>query len=664
VRKSATAARVASFAQDFLLVFLFTAVLIWPLFTVKYTDKWASIESTFISDARFLKEHWPHPLWQPLWYGGTRFDYIYPPALRYGTAALAKFYPMTEARAYHLYTAFFYCFGIAGVYLLARAGSGSRGSAWLAAAASALLSPSFLFLPLWRADSWQHHPVRLGVLIRYGEGPHISAFALLPIALAASLLALQARRPLAMAAAAISCALVVSNNFYGAVALAICFPLLLWSLWITAQDKGIWLRALAIPALAYGLTAFWLVPSYLRVTTYNLNLVSEPGNTWSIWLALAVAGVYLVLSAKWARGRAELSWTVFVVGLALFFSLDVLGNHYFNFRVAGEPSRLTPELDLALIFLAVEGLRRLWVQDTPALRAIALGAVLMSFATALPYIHHAWQIIVPYSKYQDRVEFTLTEWMADHLPDARALATGSVRFWYDAWRDLPQLGGGSDQGVLNQLVSMAYTSITNDDVRHGVNWMQAFGVDAVIVHDKNSREVYHDYVTPAAFAGFLPVLLDDHEGNVIYRVPRRFPDLARVVQTARIRSLRGMGLQWDPETIAAYVEAVERGPDSHAVLQWEGSNAMRIEADVGAGQSVLAQVSYDPQWRAKSGGAPLPIRKDPLGQMLIETPPGRQDIRLVFDTPLENRIGQIVSLFSALMVLGLAIFGWRTEARS
>ena len=42
------------------------------------------------------------------------------------------------------------------------------------------------------------------------------------------------------------------------------------------------------------------------------------------------------------------------------------------------------------------------------------------------------------------------------MPGARALATGSVRFWYDAWRDLPQLGGGSEQGILNQLVSLAF----------------------------------------------------------------------------------------------------------------------------------------------------------------------------------------------------------------
>src|SRR4029079_5137853 len=128
---------------DFLIIFLLTAALIWPLFKTGYLDKWVYIESIFISDARYRKDHGPHPQWQPLWYGGTRFDYIYPPALRYGTAALAKYYPrMTEERAYHLYIAFFYSLGIAGVYLMVRLLSGARGAAYLAAVATALTSPS------------------------------------------------------------------------------------------------------------------------------------------------------------------------------------------------------------------------------------------------------------------------------------------------------------------------------------------------------------------------------------------------------------------------------------------------------------------------------------------------------------------------------------------
>ena len=59
------------------------------------------------------------------------------------------------------------------------------------------------------------------------------------------------------------------------------------------------------------------------------------------------------------------------------------------------------------------------------------------------------------------------------------MATGSVRFWYDAWHDLPQIGGGSDQGVSNQLANMAYTQITNDGLDVALQWMQSLGVDSI-----------------------------------------------------------------------------------------------------------------------------------------------------------------------------------------
>ena len=236
---------------DLFLIFVFAAGLIRPLFKARYLDKWASIESTFIADARFLLAHWPHPQWQPLWYAGTRFDYVYPPMLRYGTAAIAKVTGYWPVKAYHVYTAIFYCVGIAGVYLLVRVGMRSRGAAWLAAVATALMSPSLLFLKEFRADAWHLLPVRLGVLAKYGEGPHMTSLALIPFALAFTWLALERRRPAAVGIAAVFCAAVVSNNFYGATALAVFYPVLVWSFWITRQDKRILAPAVVIPALAY-----------------------------------------------------------------------------------------------------------------------------------------------------------------------------------------------------------------------------------------------------------------------------------------------------------------------------------------------------------------------------------------------------------------------------
>ena len=66
VKSSFRSSRRAGIVLDCVLLFLLTAGLIKPLFKAKYIDRWGSIESTFVADARFLKEHWPHPQWQPL----------------------------------------------------------------------------------------------------------------------------------------------------------------------------------------------------------------------------------------------------------------------------------------------------------------------------------------------------------------------------------------------------------------------------------------------------------------------------------------------------------------------------------------------------------------------------------------------------------------------
>jgi hypothetical protein len=646
---------------DFFLVFLFTAVLIKPYFKAKYTDKWASIESTFIADARFLSAHWPHPQWQPLWYAGTRFDYIYPPALRYGTAAISKVTGFWPVKAYHFYVAALYCIGIAGVYLLLRIGSGSRGAAFLAAAAAATMSPIFLFMPRFRSDAWMLQPQRLGVLVKYGEGPHMSALALIPIALAFTWIALDSRKLWAIGAAGVFTAGVVSNNFYGAVALACFYPVLVWAFWITRQDKRILAPAIAIPMVGYGLTAFWLVPSYFMVTAENMKYVSEHGTTWSIWVAVAVAVGFAMATDKLARGKKERTWEVFVAGSVVFYTLNVLGNHYFNFRISGEPMRLLPELDMIYIIGVVLLLRVMWLRQTMPWRIAAAVIVVAAFATTLGYIRHAWHMF-PLSEYQDRIEYKLTEWIGKNLPDQRMLASGSVRFWFDAWRDLPQLGGGSDQGVLNGKVEQAQWEINlAEKPAASILWMQDLGVDAVFVSDEKSQEVYKDFTFPRKFEGALPVILDDQVGNKIYRIPRRWLVRARVVDTAKLSALKAPRFNDDVEYLQAYSDVMEKGPDAPVTMSRPTTEEIRLHAKVAAGQSVVVQESYDPSWRARSDGKDLRVHADTLGMIAIDAPPGDRDIQLSFVTPAENLMGRTVSVLTFVVVLAMFGLGARLE---
>jgi hypothetical protein len=652
----------AGILLDLALIVLLTAVLIAPWFKAGYTTNWGSIESTFIADARFLMEHWPHPQWQPLWYTGTRFDYVYPPALRYGTSLIAKVFGILPVRGYRLYTGGFYCLGIAGVYLLIRVGARSRGAAWLGAAAAALISPAFLILKPFRVDSPHWMPQRLNVLVRYGEGPHMTALALIPFVLAFTWIALERRRWSALAFAAILSAAVIANNLYGATALAIFYPILVFSLWITHENRRMFLPAMAIPVLAYGLSAMWLTPSFVMITRQNLAYVAHPGNTWSAVVAMLVAAAFAAASWKFARGKPERAWITFCTGCAVALSLLVAGVVLFNFRVGGEFARLIPELDLVYILLAVTFLAWLWKRSGWSPRLAAAVIVVAAFATSIDFLRHAWDEPVPLPNYQNRVEYRIQDWVWKNMPDARMYATGSVRFWFNAWHDLPQMTGGSDQGLLNGWPQYAAWELRfGQDAEPGILWMQALGVDAVYVSDSRSEELYRDFLNPRKFAGSLPVLYDDQRGNVIYGVPRRYKARVRVVETAELDRVQPpQGLQF-VEHLQAYVDVVEHGPDTQGSLVREGTDAMTVRATVGAGQSIVVQESYDPAWQASIKGKPVTLRKDAMGFMVMDLPPGEYEIHLRFPTALENRVGQAVT---ALTWLGLLFGSWRTRTKN
>ncbi len=345
-----------------LLLFLIAAALIWPLFGTAYLDKWGSIESSFIAEVRFISEHFPAPRWQPLYYMGTRFDYVYAMGLRLGPALLVRAMGLDPAHAYHLYSAIFYCLGIAGAYFFGRVLTDSRRVGWFVGLGYALTSPAFLLVRNLRADAQFWEPIRLGVLVRYGEGPHSSSITCLLFALAFAWRAIRGGRALDIALAALAAALTVWHNFYGATALAILYPVLAWSLCVTAGRRSYWVRAAAIPLLAYGLLAFWLTPSYMQITRRNVQYIADRPNEWSRWLGLALALLFLGISAWLGRRRPERALPLFLGGALMFLILEVAGYYYFGFVLFGNPHRHAPELDFVMLLAAGEGLRRLWLR--------------------------------------------------------------------------------------------------------------------------------------------------------------------------------------------------------------------------------------------------------------------------------------------------------------
>jgi uncharacterized membrane protein YfhO len=102
------------------------------------------------------------------------------------------------------------------------------------------------------------------------------------------------------------------------------------------------------------------------------------------------------------------------------------------------------------------------------------------------------------------------------------------------------------------------------------------------------------------------------------------------------------------------VAVIENPAQFASNLTWRGFDEAAIAAKTGPGQSVLVQETWDPAWHAYENGKELPIRVDiTAGFMLVDTPEGEHNIRMRFETPLENRAGEVLFAITVLVIAGL-----------
>ncbi len=653
---------------DALILFVLAGVLVFPVFRLQHMNNWASIESTFIADGRMFADGWPHHLWQPRWYTGTRSDYVYPPGLRYAVALLYGAAHMNPAHAYHVAIGLLYAFGIAGVYLWTRGATGNRGAAALAAAGVALVSPCYLLLPYARADSHYLTPWRLHVLMAYGEGPHISSLALLPVVWLGAWRRFTGGGVRWLLLGACAAAAVVTINFYGATALAITFPLLAWSCYLERRNWRVFRDSALLAALAYGLAAWWLAPSYLQITGRNLRLVAPAGNSWSLPVLAGILVGYLVVSL-WLRRRSWFgSYAFFIGSAASFLGLYVLGYHWFGFQVAGNSLRLIPELDLLLVLCGVHFVWLGWVWKPQTLSRISIAIpVLLAFAPSLLYLRHFKAEFPGDRQWQQRVEFKTPAWLTAQFPDQRVFVSGTIRFWYNAWHDGTQADGGSDQGILNPLLPAAKWAITHTDDPEWLRaWLQALAVDIVVVPGPTSQEGFKEFAHPTLFDTAFPLLRDDGEGNRHYRIPRRATGIARIANRVSLDGVPPLPAEPAKAQIVAYAQAVEADPpggpsNGRVQAQWRNDDALDVTAEIRDGETLLVTETFDPYWRAYVNGGVQKIQRDAAGFMALPLAPGKHSVRLVFETPTELIVGRALSGGCLLLVLFLAIRSPRRE---
>ena len=610
---------------------VFNVALVFPLFRGGYTPYMGSIETTWLTNARFAVEHFPHVSWDPLWYMGVPFRLIYPPALVYIVAGLHSVPGISIASAYRIVTGAFYVFTPVTLFFFVYYLTGRRGPAAIGAFVYSL-APSFCYLISdVRSDaaSFGYAPWQLAVMLRYGEGPHISSLAFTPLAALGLMRAM--RRPslrnTLFAALAISAVALI--NVIGLFALAVVLFVVVVSEILVGRGWEKLKSALACMLLTYGLCAFWYNFSFLQ-TWFGFGGRGAPAGTFPAlenWPILFMVGlVAMVPAVIFFSGNAGRQ-PAFVIGAWLVvFSIITFAWYGMGIALAPQGNRYMPEMNMAAAvavgILAESSGRRLWHRKVKWARlmgaAIPLAILVLVVVGSMPYLQLAHVVTSPNPDITATSEYQVAQWLSAHVGDERAYATGSHSFWLNVFTDVPQIRGGADQGATNVWWNqVSYQINTGEDGAIAILWARALGVKYIVVSSPGSADVYQDYLYPAKFDGLLPKVYDNR-GMSIYEVTLRQRGLVQVIDLPAYNSLLPIRDAVDADHLSHYAELVE---GSLPVKDYRFVSNDRLEFDTdlqSSQQAVMVRMTYDPGWQAYCNGQRVPIRQDLAGFILIE----------------------------------------------
>ena len=607
-----------------------------------------SIEGAYISISRYALENPGGLSWFPLWYGGIPYQNSYPPLLHLLVAAFAGVTGLSAALAYHAITALMYCLGPVTLFWMSYRLSGARAASFVASLLYSLFSPSAILMPSVLEDlGGSLGPRRLQALVYWGEGPHVTAMTLLPVAIVALSAALKKPSPVRVYVAAIALASVVLTNWLGGLALGAAVVAYLLSR--HAGSLRMWVIALGIGILSYALASPWIPPSTLMDIWRNApDVGGRYPVTWQQVWYLAAALVLVALAGLLLRKMRVRPIVQFSTFFFLFMASQVLSEEWLGVYIFPQPKRYHLEMEMAICLVVVFASEKI----VGSSRGRRLAWLVVGFCLVAVQWHnyrdYSTKLIQPVD-IRATIEYQVADWLDENLPGRRVFVPGSESFWLNAFADNPQLGGGFDQGISNPRIPMVtYGLLASEaDGEFGKTWLQAYGIDAIAVGGPSSREFFKPYRDAKKFDGVLEELWRDND-DVIYGVPRRSISLAHVIEPAD-RVAKEPEDALDVDSITAFVNALENPQLPLAEFRWKSPHEAEITAELGPYQFIAVQVSHDPGWRAWVNGEPRRVLRDELGLMAIDARcEGLCTVRLVYDGGPEMWLAKAACIGSLL----------------
>ena len=642
-------------------LFLLNAWICWQLWFAGFIDQMGSVDGSFIAVSRYVMSHWADLSWFPLWFCGMPFARVYQPGLHVSVAALATVFDLQPERAYHITTAFLYVLGPVTLAWLCYRLTLSQGFSLTTGLLYSLFSPSILLSTAIRNDlgGWTLAR-RFQALVHYGEGPHIAALTLIPLAVWALHEAIGRDRRRFLPLVAIFTGAVVATNWTGTAGLAMVLIA-----YFVSQTGNIplnrALRGLGAILLGYLLICPWVPPSVVSSIPSNAVLSDQSQTVWSSVVCVVIL-MLLTAALHFAFDRFRTHRVVrFFVLYFLFSGFVVLAKSWGNTSMMPQPHRFHLEMEMALIPAVLAPIWLTWSRWHAAVRAAMLALLLLFCVLQVGNYKEYVRLQTLPLRIQGSIEYRMAKWFQQNAPNQRIFAPGSVSIWMNNFTDTPQMVGCCDQSVpsLEQRIAF-YTIYTGSnagtrDAEIARLWLKSYGASFIGVTGPRSKEVFRGFTNPREFEATLPVLWSDGEDDIIYQVPGRSSSLAHVI-LPKDEVVRAPVNGNDVGPLEPYVRAIDDATLPLADMRWVNPHRVRVETRLQPSQLVSIQISYAPGWHAFANRSPALVRPDALGLMIIEPQcVGECRIDLTYESGPEAGWTRVVQLVSVALTIGLLL---------
>jgi hypothetical protein len=659
--------------RDILLMavlFIITAVTIFPFFFGDITQNFGSIESAYISDSSFLVNSFPNLGWYPFWYGGFPFHLSYPPLFVGLVAALHIIFGLSIGQSYRVLGGIGYAATPVALYILSKSLTKNRVGSFCAGLTYGLVPTFFPAIA----------PPRAEVLALYGEAPHLFGFALALMSIYQLFNCISRPTWPRCALAAVLMAGVALSNLIALYGLSLLLVAAVLTEIVYRSQNALSLTVL-IGIIAYGISAFQYDPAFIRSSAQYGQLTGSGINPLQI-AALGALFVGLVLihrskSRLLSKHTRTKVWFFCATWLAVFF-LVIAGSHnWFGLpALAPQGSRYEPELDagvslfvgLLIIYanklithflMSVSSVVR-WGSHFAVLGVFLAGLLIVSAAS----VPHSLAVTQPTTNLDNVPEYRIAAWLSQHVTDESVFATGTVGFWLDVFSNVREIRGGSDQGATNPWWNLVASEINaGPDPQTSILLAQAWNVKYIVVTFPNASTVYHDFAYPEKFQNVLP-LSYYFMGNGVYEIPLRRPSLIEAVSGNHASNLPPITSIFDSSALSRYVDLTQNSTnDSGATTSYSLINPDLYHVSVSnASQdtAILVKMTYDPAWHVEMNGMALQVLPIGLDFMIIyPQTAGNYSLDLHYDRSLGQTAGSILTILTLGLMVAITLMDFR-----